>query len=75
MIYPHQKKLYLAKPCPLCGCETITVDRREFWDENSYKGAIIECEECGLRYIGAAGVSYNEAVHLALNHWNRRANA
>lgn len=75
--YDFQVFVEQAKPCPLCGSRNIVTNSREYEEDKHRIGAkyfcCIECDDCGLQYMGSGEDEYGVALLAALEHWNRRA--
>lgn len=80
MIYDYEVWTKLTKPCPFCGGRKIKALGKEYYNDNtSDSGAIrFECDNCGATlwsHPHTEGLTYNEAMRLAIKNWNRRATA
>lgn len=75
MVYSFETVAKLAKPCPLCGCKTIVVENREFFEQRGLISLGFECTNCRLVLRKGDSKDYNEAYRAVLSAWNRRVNA
>ena len=79
-MFDHETKAKLVKPCPFCGSKKIKTHTKEYYSNNNNDtGSMeIECDNCGATLWShpmQEGLTYNEAMRLAIKNWNRRATA
>lgn len=82
-MFDYQRRIPIAKPCPLCGSEKIISEKKSNYEKNNKCCTYIQCDECGLEVYGdpefktGSGyeMDYSTALKRALKKWNRRATA
>ena len=75
MKYSWQTKAMFVKPCPFCGSKNLVIEKKDSFYDSNKSCTYVECAECGVHVYGdgvLGGTTYNEAVHNAIERWNRR---
>lgn len=82
-MFDYQRRIPIAKPCPLCGSEKIISEKKSHFEKSNKACTYLQCDDCGVEVYGNTELNddgsyettYGIALRRVLKKWNRRVTA